>query len=105
MKKFKIKSGDQVLVTAGANKGAKGKVLRILSAQNRVLVEGVNKMKKHTKPTAENPKGGVVQSEAPIAISNVALIDPKSNKPTRVGYRFDEKGKKVRYAKKSGQII
>ena len=104
MKKCKIKSGDRVIVIAGANKGAQGKVIRVLIAEGRVLIKGVNIMKKHTKPSAENPRGGVVQAEAPIPISNVALIDPKGG-ATRVGYKFDARGNKLRYAKKSGELI
>lgn len=105
MKKFKIRSGDKVVVIAGANKGASGKVIKVLREKDRLLVEGVNMMKKHTKPAAQAPRGGIIQTEASLPISNIALVDPKSGGPTRVGYKFDDQGKKVRYAKKSGQLV
>ncbi len=104
MKKLHIKKGDTVYVNAGNDKGKTGKVLTVLPAKDRVIVEGVNVISKHTKPNAANPQGGIVKKEAGIHISNVNLIDPASGKPTRVGYRF-EGDKKVRYAKKSGQEI
>ena len=101
--KFKIKKGDKVQVIAGANKGKTGEVSVIITDKNRAVVEGVNIVKKHMKPTNDNP-GGIVEMSAPIHISNLVLLDPKSNKPTRVGYKV-ENNKKVRYSKKSGQII
>ncbi len=101
--KFKIKKGDKVQVIAGSNKGKSGEVTVIITDKNRAVVEGVNIVKKHMKPTNDNP-GGIVEMAAPIHISNLALLDPKSNKPTRVGYKI-ENNKKVRYSKKSGQII
>ncbi len=104
MPKLKIKSGDNVVVLSGASKGATGKVLNVIIEKNRAIVEGVNMIKKHTKPSAENPQGGIVEREAPIHVSNLALVDPKSGKPTRVGYKI-EGDKKVRYAKKSGDIF
>jgi len=104
MKKFKIKTGDEVVVLAGKDKGLKGKVLKIIKSKDRVIVEGVNIVKKHVKPSAENPQGGIVEKEAPIHISNVALVDPKSGKPTRVGYEMKD-GKKVRVSKKSKEVI
>ncbi len=104
MKKFKIKSGDHVVVIAGKDKGVKGKVLKIIKDKDRVLVESVNVIKKHVKPSAENPQGGITEKEAPIHISNVALVDSKSGKATRVGYEM-KKDKKVRVSKKSGQEI
>ncbi len=104
MPKLKIKSGDNVVVLSGASKGATGKVLNVIIEKNRAIVEGVNMIKKHTKPSAENPQGGIVEREAPIHVSNLALVDPKSGKPTRVGYKI-EGNKKVRYAKKSGDIF
>jgi large subunit ribosomal protein L24 len=104
MKKFKIKTGDLVQVIAGKDKGRKGKVLKIYKAKDRVLVEGVNIVKKHVKPSTENPQGGIVEKEAPIHISNVNLVDPKTGKPTRIGYEM--KGdKKVRVSKKSKEVI
>lgn len=110
MAKVKIKSGDVVAVISGGNKAPKGqamvtgKVLKVMAEDNRAVVEGVNMIKKHTKPSAQNPQGGIIEKEAPIHISNLALIDPKSNKPTRVGYEVKD-GKKVRIAKKSGEIL
>jgi len=104
MKKFKIKTGDEVIILAGKDKGLKGKVLKIIKSKDRVIVEGVNIVKKHVKPSAENPQGGIVEKEAPIHISNVALVDPKSGKPTRVGYEMKD-GKKVRVSKKSKEVI
>lgn len=104
MAKLKIKSGDSVVVTAGDNKGSEGKVLRVLPEKNKAIVEGVNMVSKHEKPSASNPQGGILKKEAPIHISNLSLIDPKTKKATRVGYRI-ENGKKVRFSKKSNQEI
>ncbi len=104
MKKFKIKTGDEVVVLAGKDKGQKGKVLKIITDKDRVLVEGVNVIKKHVKPSAENPQGGIVEKEAPIHISNVALVDPKTGEGTRVGFEIKD-GKKVRVSKKSKEVI
>jgi len=104
MKKFKIKTGDEVIILTGKDKGKKGKVLKILKDKDRVIVEQVNMIKKHVKPSTENPQGGIEEKEAPIHISNVAVIDPKSKKATRVGYEVKD-GKKVRIAKKSGEVL
>ena len=104
MKKFHIKKGDTVIVNAGNDKGKTGKVLEVLRDKDRVLVEGVNMVSKHTKPNPKAPQGGIIKQEAGIHVSNVQLIDPASNKPTRVGYKFED-GKKIRYAKKSGEEI
>ena len=104
MKKLHIKKGDTVYVNAGNDKGKTGKVLTVIPAKDRVIVEGVNVVSKHTKPNAKQPQGGIVKQEAGIHASNVQLIDPAQNKPTRVGYKFVD-GKKVRYAKKSGEEI
>ena len=104
MKKLHIKKGDTVYVNAGNYKGETGKVLSVYPSKDRAIVEGVNIVKKHTKPNAKNPQGGIVSQEAPIHVSNLQLIDPKSGKPTRVGYRMDG-DKKIRYAKKSGEEI
>lgn len=103
--KIKIKTGDLVKVIAGNAKGAEGKVLRVLLDANRAVVEGANIVKKHTKPSAANPNGGIIEKEAAIHISNLALIDPKSGETTRVGRRKNDDGKIVRYAKKSGEEI
>jgi large subunit ribosomal protein L24 len=104
MKKFKIKKGDTVYVNSGNDKGKTGKVLSILTEKDRVIVEGVNLVSKHTKPNSKQPQGGIIKQEAAIHISNVNLIDPASSKPTRVGFKVED-GKKVRVAKKSGQEI
>ncbi len=103
MTKFKIKKGDKVEVISGSNKGKSGIVTQIVTDKNRAVIEGVNIVKKHMKPTNNNP-GGIVEMSAPIHISNLSLLDPKSGKPTRVGYKM-EKGNKVRVSKKSGEII
>lgn len=105
MSKLHIKKGDTVYVLAGEDKGQQGRVLSVQAAKNRAVVEGINIVSKSTKPSAKHPQGGIVKMEAPIHISNLALIDPKSGKPTRVGVRVNEKGEKVRYAKKSGEEI
>jgi large subunit ribosomal protein L24 len=106
MAKIKIKKDDTVVVLAGTSKGKEGKVIKVIPATNRVIVEGVNMISKHTKPNAANPQGGIIKQEATINISNIMLIDPKSGKPTKVGRRVDEKtGKLVRFAKKSGESI
>lgn len=105
MSKLYIKKNDTVVVLAGQDKGKTGKVLKVLVDENRALVEGVNMVSKSTKPSAKNPQGGIVKQEAPIHISNLSLVDPKSGKPTRVGIKVAEDGKKVRIAKKSGEEI
>ncbi len=105
MSKLHIKKNDTVVVLAGQDKGKTGKVLKVLVDENRALVEGVNMVSKSTKPSAKNPQGGIVKQEAPIHISNLSLVDPKSGKPTRIGIKVTEDGKKVRIAKKSGEEI
>ena len=102
--KFKIKKGDKVVVLTGRDKGKSGEVLRVVREEDRVLVQGVNMMKRHTRPAAGQP-GGIIEKEATIHISNVAHIDPKSNEPTRVGYKILEDGRKVRFAKRSGEVL
>ena len=104
MIKLKIKAGDTVQVIAGDHKGEKGKVLKVDREKNRAIVEGVNLVSKHTKPSAQNPQGGIVKKEAPIHISNLSLLDPKSGEPTRVEYQVKD-GKKVRISKKSKQVV
>lgn len=98
-----IKTGDKVQVITGKEKGKQGTVLKAIPRENRVIVEGLNIAKKHTRSSMES-EGGIVETEAPIHVSNVQLVDPKSGEPTRVGFRFED-GKKVRYAKKSGEAI
>ncbi|MXV39293.1 50S ribosomal protein L24 [Flavobacteriaceae bacterium Ap0902] len=104
MTKFKIKNGDNVIVLAGREKGKTGEIVRVIRSKSRVVIQGVNTVKKHTKPSATNPQGGIVEQEAPIHISNVAIVDPDKGTPTRVGYKMDD-GKKVRFAKKSGKTL
>lgn len=105
MSKQHIKKGDTVQVLAGEDRGKQGRVLEVLVKKDRVVVEGVNKVTKATKPSAQHPQGGLVQKEAAVHVSNVALLDPKSGKPTRIGFRKNEQGKTVRYSKKSGEEI
>ena len=105
MAKFKVKKGDQVKVLAGESKGKEGRIVRVIPKMNRVVVEGLNMIKKHQKPSASNPQGGIVEMEAPIHISNVALVDPSTNEVTRVVRKLDENGNIVRYAKKSGEVL
>ena len=104
MTKLKIKSGDIVRVIAGDHKGSEGKVVRVIRDDNKAIVEGVNMVSKHTKPSAKSPQGGIVKKEAPIQISNLSLIDPKSKEITKVGSRV-EGDKKVRFSKKSNQVL
>lgn len=103
MTKLKIKTGDTVRVTSGDHKGKEGKVVKVMIAKNKAIVEGVNIVKKHEKPSASNPQGGIKEKEAPIQVSNLSLID-KDGKSTRVGYRM-EGNKKVRFAKSNNEII
>jgi large subunit ribosomal protein L24 len=104
MIKLKIKSGDTVRVIAGDHKGSEGKVLRVLREKNKAVVEGVNMVSKHTKPSAKNPQGGIVKKEAPIHISNIALVDLKTKETTKTGVR-KEGDKNVRFSKKSNQVL
>ena len=99
-----VKKGDKVMVITGKDKGKTGVILASFPSKERVLVEGVNVVKKHMKPNQENPQGGIVSVEAAIHASNVMLVDPKSGEPTRVGYKFED-GKKIRIAKKSGEAL
>jgi large subunit ribosomal protein L24 len=101
---MKIRKGDRVKVITGRSKGKVGDVLRVLHAEERVVVSGVNVIKRHTKPTRDQ-QGGIIEREAAIHVSNVALLDPKSDKPTKVGFKFLEDGRKVRFARASGETI
>ena len=103
--KLHIKKGDMVTVIAGESKGQSGKVLRVLVSENRAIVDGLNMVSKATKPNAKNTQGGIVKQEAPIHISNLQLVDPKTGKGTKVGRKVNAEGKIVRYAKKSGEEI
>lgn len=99
-----VKTGDKVKVIAGKDKGKEGVVVKTISSQDRVVVEGVNMVKKHQKPNNQYPQGGIVELEAPIHVSNVQSLDPSTNEPTKVGYKVED-GKKVRFAKKSGKTL
>ena len=105
MSKLHIKKGDTVYVNSGEDKGKTGTVLKVLVKENRALVEGINMVSKNTKPSAKNPQGGIVKKEAPIHISNLNVVDPKTGKPVRVGRRRNSEGVLVRYSKKSGEEI
>ena len=102
--KFKIKKGDRVIVLTGRDKGRTGEVLRMIPSEDRVVVQGINMVKRHQRPTQVSA-GGIIDQEAPIHISNVAHIDPKTDKPTRVGYRIEQGGRKIRVARRSGEPI
>jgi len=104
MHKLKIIKGDKVQVVTGKNKGRIGEVLQVFPSKNRVIISGVNLAKKHVKPSQKN-EGGIIQKELPINISNVSHIDPKTKEMTKIGYKVLENGKKVRFSKKSGEII
>ena len=104
MAKLKVKKGDKVVVTTGRDKGRQGEIIKVLPKENRVIVDGVNVVKRHTRPS-QTQAGGIVEKSASIHISNVAILDPKDSKPTRVGYRTLEDGRKVRFAKSSGEVI
>ena len=105
LSKLHIKKNDTVFVNAGEDKGKTGRVLKVLVKDSRAIVEGINMVSKHTKPSAKNPQGGIVKQEAPIHISNLNVVDPKTGAPTRIGRKKNEEGKLVRYSKKSGEEI
>ncbi|HZX88533.1 MAG TPA: 50S ribosomal protein L24 [Reyranella sp.] len=102
--KLKIRKGDRVKIIAGRSKGKVGDVLRVIAADERVVVSGVNVIKRHTKPS-RTEQGGIIEREAAIHVSNVALLDPKTEKPTKIGFKFLEDGRKVRFARGSGETI
>lgn len=104
-KKLHIKKGDTVVVIAGNSKGQQGRVLEVIRKTDRAIVEGVNMMKKHTKPNAETPQGGIIEKEAPVHISNLMLVDPKTGEATRIARKLNDDGKLVRISKKSGEEI
>ena len=104
MAKLKVKKGDEVVVIAGREKGKKGKIVKVLPSEARVVVGGVNLVKRNTKPSSTSA-GGIVEKEASLHVSNVSLVDPKSGKATRVGYKIEKDGSKVRVAKRSGEVI
>lgn len=103
--KLHVKKGDVVKVIAGNSKGQQGKILSVVVKDRKAIVEGLNMVSKHTKPTSAHPQGGIVKKEAPIHISNLMLIDPATGNPTRVGRKLNDKNKLVRYSKKTGEII
>ena len=105
MSKLHIKKGDTVYVNTGKDKGKTGKVIKVFVEEQRAIVEGLNIVSKNQKPNAKNPQGGIIKMEAPLHISNLNVVDPKTGKPTRIGRRLNEEGKLVRYAKKSGEEI
>ena len=105
MSKLHIKKGDTVMVISGEDKGHSGRVLEVLVKEQRAIVEGLNMIKKHAKPSAKNPQVGIISKEAAIHSSNLNVVDPKTGKATRIGRRLNENGKLVRYAKKSGEEI
>ena len=102
--KLRVKKGDEVIVLTGREKGKKGSVLKVMRKDRRLLVQGVNMVKRHTRPSQANP-GGIIEKEGSLHVSNVAHVDPKTGEPTRVGYRYLDDGRKVRFAKRSGEII
>ena len=104
MLKLRLKKGDKVIVITGKDKGKTGEITKVFVKENKVLVSGVNMAKRHTKPSQENA-GGIVSKEMPIHISNVAYVDPKTSKPTRLGVKVEKDGRKVRVAKKSGEVV
>ena len=105
MSKLHIKKGDTVMVNSGESRGRQGRVLRVIPDKERAIVEGLNMRKKHTKPNAKFPQGGIIDQEAPIHISNLNVVDPKSGKGVRIGRRLNDARKSVRYSKKSGEEI
>lgn len=105
MSKLHIKKGDTVYVNSGEDRGITGKVVKVLVEKQRAIVEGVNFVSKSQKPNAKNPQGGIIKKEAPIHISNLNVVDPKTGKPTRIGRKLNAEGRLVRYAKKSGEEI
>ena len=105
MSKLHIKKGDMVIVNSGEDKGKTGRVLEVIVDKQRAIVEGINIVSKHSKPNAKSPQGGIEKKEASVHISNLNLVDPKSGKATRIGRKIDSKGKLVRFAKKSGEVI
>lgn len=104
-RKLHIKKGDTVYVITGEYKGQQGRVLEVLTKQDKAIVEGVNMVMKHTKPNAQYPQGGIIKKEAPVHISNLLPVDSSTGEPTRIGRRIDKKGKLVRFAKKSGEDL
>ncbi len=105
MNKLHVKKGDTVFVISGEYKGQQGRVLEVLRNKSRAIVEGMNLVSKHTKPNAQTPQGGIIKKEAPVHLSNLLLVDPSTGEPSRIGRKLNDKGKLVRFAKKSGEEI
>ena len=103
--KLKIRKGDKVVVISGRDKGKVGEVIKMYPREMRAVVQGVHRFKRHTRPTQANPQGGIVEKEGTIHVSNIAIVDPKSGEPTRVGFKVLKDGNKVRFARKSGEVI
>ncbi len=104
-RKYHIKKGDTVYVISGESKGLQGRILDVITKEEKAIVEGVNMVSRHTKPNAKHTQGGIIKKEAPVRISNLMLVDPSTGKPTRTGRRLDEKNNLVRYSKKTGEEI
>ena len=104
-KKLHIRKGDTAIVIAGNDKGKKGKVLEVIREKNRAIIEGVNMITKHVKPSANNPEGGIERTEAPLHISNIMLVDPSSGETTKIGRKLNDEGKLQRFSKKTGELI
>lgn len=104
-RKYHIKKGDTVYVVSGESRGQQGRVLDLLTKEEKAIVEGVNMVSRHTKPNAQHTQGGIIKKEAPIDVSNLMFVDPSTGKPTRVGRKLDDKNKLVRYSKKTGEEI
>lgn len=102
---MKLRKGDEVLVISGEDRGKRGKVLKVVREKNRVVVEGVNFIRRHTRPSQSNPQGGIVEREAAMHASNVMLVDPRGGRPTRVGTRVNEDGSRDRVARRSGEVL
>ena len=102
---MKLRKGDEVVVVSGEDRGKRGRVLKVFREKHRVLVEGVNFIRRHTRPSQANPQGGIVQREAAVHVSNVMIVDPRSGRPTRVGTRVNEDGTRDRIARRSGDVL
>ena len=103
--KLHVRKGDTAIIIAGNDKGKKGKVLEVIISKNRAIVEGVNMITKHVKPSANNPEGGIEKTEAPVHISNIMVVDPSTGEPTKTGRKLNDEGKLQRFSKKTGELI
>lgn len=102
---MRLRKGDEVVVVSGEDRGKRGRILKVFGDKNRVLVEGVNFIRRHTRPSQSNPQGGIVQREAPVHASNVMVVDPSTGRPTRIGARVNEDGSRDRIARRSGEVL